>query len=349
MRPWHGASLRPRPRTSRGDTRSGAPLPGQVSPQTRRWTPSWPTDLVTTLGVLQHGRADPTIRVVGSEVWRATRTPVGPATVHYARDGADVVITGWGPGAAWELDTVPELLGQDDDPAGFDHQAHPVMSQAHRRFGAGWRLARTTRVLESLVPAILEQRVTGQEARQAWARLVRRFGDPAPGPPSASQHSGTGTPRPLAGSRLLTAPDGTTWATIASWAWHEAGVDPGRARTISTAARRADTIERLSSRPAPEAARALATLPGIGHWTAAEVAVRAWGDRDAVSFGDYHLARSVVFTLTGRRDGDDEQLAHLLAPWAGQRARAVRLLLLHGGHGPDRRGPRSTITDHRSW
>ena len=84
-------------------------------------------------------------------------------------------------------------------------------------------------------------------------------------------------------------------------------------------------------------------------WTAAEVAVRAWGDRDAVSFGDFHVARAVVHALTGRTDGDDDQMAELLTPWAGQRARAVRLLQLHSGHTPPRRGPRSTITDHRGW
>jgi len=126
-------------------------------------------------------------------------------------------------------------------------------------------------------------------------------------------------------------------------------VDPGHARTITTAAQRATALEALSNQPPGDAGNALRTLPGIGVWTAAEVGVRAWGDRDAVSFGDFHLARVVVHALTGRTDGDDAQMAALLTPWDGQRARAVRLLVLHAGHTLPRRAPRAAITDHRGW
>ena len=335
----------------------------------RRWAPSWPVDLSTTLGVLSHGRGDPTITVTRDQVWRATRTPEGPATVHYARAGSQVLARAWGPGAEHELEALPRVLGAGDDPAGFAAGAHPVMVAAHRRFGLGWRVLSTHRVLEALVPAVLEQRVTGREASRAWADLVREFGEPAPGPvrsgPGRSGVGGSGVGRSGAGGSgaggsspegsgrrspgLVVAPDGPGWASIPSWAWHQAGVDPGRARTITTVAGRADALERLSERPPGEAERALRSVPGIGVWTAAEVGVRAWGDRDAVSFGDFHLARAIVYALTGRTDGDDGQMAELLEPWSGQRARAVRLLQLHSGHRPPRRGPRATITDHRSW
>jgi 3-methyladenine DNA glycosylase/8-oxoguanine DNA glycosylase len=321
----------------------GGPVVTRVAPRERTWTPSWPVDLATTLGVLGHGRADPTIRIVGGEVWRATRTPDGPATIHYRRDGAAVRARAWGPGAEHELESLHVVLGAGDDPTGFDAGAHPVMAAASRRFGAGWRVVRTGRVLEALVPAVLEQRVTGREASRAWARPVREFGDPAPGPRGSGALAGTGTPH------LVVAPDGRGWAQIPSWAWHRAGVDPGRARTIVQAAARAPALERLSRESAAEAGQTLRSLPGVGVWTAAEVGVRAWGDRDAVSFGDFHLARAIVHALTGRPDGDDDQMAEQLTPWAGQRARAVRLLQLHSGHSAPRRGPRATITDHRTW
>ena len=213
-------------------------------PRERHWTPTWPVDLTTTLGVLQHGPRDPTMRASGGQVWRTTRTPEGPATVHYRRCGPDVVVRAWGPGAQMELDAVPDVLGRNDDPEGFAHDAHPVMAAAHRRFGSGWRVIRTRRVLESLVPAILEQRVTGREASAAWARLVREFGDPAPGP--AAVDSDQGHPS------LLVAPDGPIWARIPSWAWHQAGVDPGHARTITTAALRATALEALTTQPPAE-------------------------------------------------------------------------------------------------
>jgi 3-methyladenine DNA glycosylase/8-oxoguanine DNA glycosylase len=296
----------------------------------RRWRPTWPADLATTLGPLAHGRHDPAAQLRPEGIWRATRTPAGPATILYSRAGADVVARAWGPGAELELTGLPQLLGAGDDPTGFPADAHPAMAAAHRRFGAGWRVPSTGRTLEALIPAILEQRVTGLESSRAWRWLVLRHGEPAPGP----------------GPDLVVPPDGPGWARIPSWSWHRAGVDPGRARTIVAAAARADRIEELATQPPEQASATLRSLPGIGAWTAAEVAVRAWGDIDAVSFGDYHLAAFVVHALTGRRGGTDEQMAELLAPWAGQRARAVRLLELHGP-APPRRGPRAPVTDHR--
>jgi hypothetical protein len=44
-----------------------------------------PLDVVATLGPLQRGPSDPTMRCADDEVWRATRTPDGPATVVYRR------------------------------------------------------------------------------------------------------------------------------------------------------------------------------------------------------------------------------------------------------------------------
>ena len=37
--------------------------------------------------------------------------------------------------------------------------------------------------MEALVPAILEQKVTGTEAWRAWRGLIRTYSEPAPGPP----------------------------------------------------------------------------------------------------------------------------------------------------------------------
>lgn len=105
-------------------------------------------------------------------------------------------------------------------------------------------------------------------------------------------------------------------------------------------------MERLAQLPPQDARAALASLPGVGQWTVAEVAIRAWGDPDAVSFGDYHLAGVVTYNLTGKRGGTDADMEVLLRPWAGQRARAVRMIELVGTR-PPRRGPRATITDHR--
>jgi 3-methyladenine DNA glycosylase/8-oxoguanine DNA glycosylase len=87
-------------------------------------------------------------------------------------------------------------------------------------------------------------------------------------------------------------------------------------------------------------------VPGIGVWTAAEVRQRAHGDPDAVSVGDFHLPAIVGFALEGRRV-DDEGMLGLLAPYAGHRYRAARLIEMSGVPVP-RFGPRLPIRDHRS-
>src|SRR5262249_2078702 len=74
----------------------------------------------------------------------------------------------------------------------------------------------------------------------------------------------------------------------------------------------------------------LIAVPGMGPWTAAEVAVRALGDPDAVSVGDFHLPNIVAWTLAGEPRADDGRMLELLEPWRGQRARVVRLLELSG-------------------
>jgi len=304
----------------------------------RRWTPGRPVDLGATLGPMRRGSGDPTFRYDGygaaAAVWRTTRTPEGPATLRVTVRPADGEVTGhaWGPGAGWALDRLPELLGADDDPAGFV-PVHPVLRDTWRA-RPGWRVPRSGRVLEALLPAVLEQKVTGREAWSAWRWLVRRYGEPAPGPVG------------LVPDGLRVAPDATTWARVPSWDWHRAGVDQSRSRAAVTAAGRAGRLEELVARSCTEATAALRTLPGIGVWTAAEVGQRALGDADAVSVGDFHLAGLVGWALVGEKVDDDAML-ELLEPYQGHRYRAVRMIELSGLH-PPRRGPRYAGRDYRT-
>ena len=67
--------------------------------------------------------------------------------------------------------------------------------------------------------------------------------------------------------------------------------------------------------------------------------IRAFGDPDAVSVGDFHLPSMVTWALAGEPRGTDERMLELLEAYRGQRGRVLRLLELTGG-GPPRRGPR---------
>lgn len=297
------------------------------------YRPAEPTDVRSTLSVLGRGPHDPTTLWDAHGVWRTFRTPQGAATVRIllpAGDGA-VRAAAWGAGAAWAIDAVPALLGRGDDWSGLDVRGTPLLHESRRR-NAGMRLTRTGLILEALIPAIIEQRVTSLEAYRSWARLLRWYGEPAPGP------------APL-GMRV--APTMDQWRGIPSWEWHRAGVDPGRARTVQAVLAVASSLERATARASTllQAADALRTVPGVGRWTAAETLQRSHADPDTVSVGDYHLAHYVGEALIGRRVDDDGML-ELLEPWTGHRQRVVRLILA-SGHRFERRGPRITLQEHR--
>jgi 3-methyladenine DNA glycosylase/8-oxoguanine DNA glycosylase len=307
---------------------AGAAQPGVVL--TGRWQAPFLVDLPRTLGVHRRGRGDPAFRVEPSgAVWRTTRTPHGPATLRVKTGGTTVLAAAWGPGAAWVLATLPALLGADDDPAGFQ-PAHPVLAEMDRRY-RHLRIGRSGRVLEALVPAVLEQKVVMTEAKRAWRSLMLKFGEPAPGPAPA-------------GMRVFPPP--RTWTRIPSWEWHRAGVEGVRAKTVIGAARVAGRLEEIVGMPPAEADRRLRSLPGIGPWTSAEIRQRACGDADAVSVGDLHLPGAVGWALAGRKV-DDAGMLELLAPYAGHRHRAARLVVLSGIH-PPRHGPRNAPRDYRA-
>ncbi|WP_265521635.1 DNA-3-methyladenine glycosylase family protein [Oerskovia flava] len=297
-----------------------------------RFVSDRPLDLHRTLDRLARGPYDPTFRRTGDgAIWRTTRVPDGPATCRLEQTGARTVVgQAWGPGAAEALSHLPALLGEQDEADSF--VPPPPLHDVHRRH-PGLRIPRTRRVLESLVPAILEQRVQTVAAWRSWSWLVRRHGEAAPGPASAP-------------GDLRVVPDAGTWATIPSWDFHRAGVDPGRARTIVAAARRARALEGCVDLE-PTAARArLQAIPGVGVWTSAEVAQRALGDADAVSVGDFHLSTAVGWALARER-ADDARMLELLAPYAPHRYRVVRLMEVSGLGRAPRRGPRLSIQDHR--
>lgn len=281
-----------------------------------------------TLSPLRRGGGDPCFQLIAGDTWRTSMTRTGPVTARIRKTAPDTVeCEAWGAGADEFLDGLPALLGCEDDLAGFD-PVEPTIAEAYRRV-PHLRVGRTGRVLEALIPAILEQRVYGQDAFRAWRLLTTKFGAPAPGPAPAG---------------MRVPPTAEVWRRIPSWEFHLANVDPGRARTVVGCAQRADALERL---PHARAAAGLSSLPGVGVWTAAETMQRAFGDADALSVGDYHLAKVVGLSLLGRPI-DDEAMITLLEPLRPHRHRAVRLLQASGLAVWQRRGPRQAIPNLRA-
>jgi 3-methyladenine DNA glycosylase/8-oxoguanine DNA glycosylase len=281
-------------------------------------------DLAGTLFPLRRGTGDPTTRIAGTDAWRTLRTPSGAATLRLRADGDAIEAESWGPGAAWALETAPDLVGADDVGDGFEPH-HELIARLWRQH-QGIRLTRTHAIVPTLVAAIFEQKVTGIEARRAWRGLVRAASEPAPGPLTD----------------LLLPPDPERVATMPAYAFHRFGVEARRADIVRAVCARATRIEALADLAPEEFRERLQAHRGIGVWTAAETARLALGDPDAVSVGDYHLPNLVAWALAGEPRGTDERMLELLEPYRGHRGRVQRLLEASGMHAP-RYGPRTEI------
>lgn len=257
-------------------------------------------------------------------------TPFGATTLCMRADptAGEIRMTAWGDGAAWMLHQAPAMLGAADDLSDFS-ASHPTVRAAWRR-NPHWRVPQTGLVLEALVAAVIEQKVTGHEAWRGWRLLLTRFGVPAPGP-------GAGK-----GMRCLPTPHDL--ARIPSWAWLRCSIDGARSATIVRAAQVAAGLERTIGLPPREVERRLCSLPGVGTWTAAEVRQRAHGDADAVSFGDYHVARHVGWVLRGV-EMTDAELEAVLQPDRPHRYR-IQHIITTRLPGRPRHGPRMAPRQH---
>ena len=300
-----------------------------------------PIDLDAVVRPLYRGAGDPTMRLSRGAFVRAAWMPAGASllAVRTASGGTELEAEAWGPGADEALERLPALVGLDDDPEGFDPGLHPAVAAIARRH-AGLLLGRTGAVFEALLPAILEQKVTGAEAFRSFRRLVRALGIPAPG-----------------ALDLWMPARAADVANLKSWTFPGLGIEPRRGATLQRLARDAPRLEAIAA-PAARAAASrdevlaaaagldtrLRAYTGIGPWTSAEVTLRALGDPDAVSVGDAHLPHLVAWVLAGEPRATDARMLELLQPWAGHRARAIRLLELSGQAAP-RFGPRVASRD----
>ena len=284
-------------------------------------------NLRLTLGPLRHGPQDPTMRLAypSGEAWRGLLTPDGPASAHYFRSGDDIRVEAWGPGADWALEKAADAIGVTDDVGSFEPPDR-LMRRLHL-WRSGLRMCRSNAIMQSLVPTIIEQKVTTIEAHGAYRALVYKYGEPAPGP-----------------MRVFVPPTPKVLASLPYEAFHPFGIEARRADFIRTACSYAKRLEETADMPRDAARARLRALPGIGPWTVAEVERMALGDPDAVRPNDFHLPHTVAWVLAGERRASDERMMELLEPYKGHRARAALLIEL-SGNTPPRRAPRMRARD----
>ncbi len=242
-------------------------------------------------------------------------------------DGSRVEADAWGRGGTEALANLPGLVGEHDDPSGFDPR-HPRLRRLWRA-NPGIRIGASGRPLDSLIVAILAQKVTTTETTRSLHGFAKQLGEPAPGPDG-----------------LWVLPSMESLGRMAYHDFHPLGVERRRAETIIRVARAARAIEAASRRGVADLEPALLAISGIGPWTSALVADRALGDPDAVPLGDYHLPNAVAWMLAGEARADDDRMLDLLEPHRGHRGRVLRLLKLSGVK-PPKYGPRATPRDFR--
>ncbi|MEO1065455.1 MAG: DNA-3-methyladenine glycosylase 2 family protein [Actinomycetota bacterium] len=271
---------------------------------------------------------DKATRLDRTGLWWATHTPHGLGTLHVAApDGRTVRAESWGDGGEWQLDRVPDLLGARDDPASFRPLHGPLVEIARRQRSI--RFGRTERVFEALLPAVLGQKVQTTAAMRSLRSIVRRWGDPAPGPVPEG---------------LRAFPSARRMAELGSFELHRFGVERKRADTILRAASVAHRLEEVTTMSPADADRRLRAVRGIGPWTAAWLRWQALGDADAVPVGDFHIPNNVAWVLAGEPRATDERMLELLEPYAGHRGRVIRLIKGSGQSAP-KYGPRLGLVD----
>lgn len=330
-------------------------------------------DLPRTLGILQRGTGDPALQIdagthtggpsgtPGAGAWWVTQqyddagNHLGASTLRLDQLSSSEVRVRAVAETRVALEQVlagaPQMLGSADNWSAFEALLHAQREssgpQRHltgqllevRRRHPGVRLPATGALFEQLCTVVLEQKVTHDQARHSWRKLLQGHGDVPPASP--------GLPTP---SRMRLPPTPQQLREVASWQWHQMWVQPALATTTRQVAERAPALHRLAATDlgtdsVAQLAEKLTSIPGIGRWSAAETLQRTHGASDLVSVGDYHLAHFVGEALTGRRTDDDGMLK-LLEPYRPHRQRLVRLLGLTGFR-QQRFGPKLAPADHR--
>ncbi len=287
-------------------------------------------DVRRSLGWYRHGGADPTTQLTATSMTRASWTPDGPATVRLDWARSMFAVDAWGPGADHAARAAVAMTGVDRPPAELPAHHAVVARAAHAHRGV--RTGASGDLYHALLPTILAQRITGGEAVRQWRRLCLELGPLAPGPDRS----------------LRLPPDPQRLTRRPAWWFHPLGIEAKRARPLAEVGRIAGRLWDWAGLPIDQLAAKLALVPGIGPWTIGSVLGPVCGDDDAVPVGDYHLPNVVAWNLAGEARADDARMLGLLAPYAGQRGRVLRLLTI-AGQRPPAFGPRRRILPMHRW
>lgn len=264
-------------------------------------------DAIASVSWLAQGHGDPTMRTRTGEIWRATATSTGPATVHLVATSEGVDAELWGEGAESAATGLAALVGLTDDVGGFDPGGHARLSETVAR-EPGLRLPATGNLVEALVVALSGQGVSPFEGYRTYRQLVQARGEKAPGP-----------------GDLMVQPTPSRLADIANYDLHVFGFEQARAHTLRRIGAQAHWLADLGEQGVERARAHLSEIEGLDTGTVEHALLLAFADPDAVPSGRAHLAHIVGSVLADEPHADDARMFELIDRWPGQRGRVVRL------------------------
>ncbi|MBA2448811.1 MAG: DNA-3-methyladenine glycosylase 2 family protein [Chloroflexi bacterium] len=284
-------------------------------------SPRPPFDFGLVRGYLGRSPLEPLDVVADGRYRRAVRLNGSPALLEVRSvgtvDAPALELRVLDPGADRGLLPLAErllarCLRLDENPAGLDPiaAADPVFGALLARL-RGVRQILMPSPFETLIWAILGQQINVAFAYKLKRTLVQRYGD-------AVDHEGRAYyffPEP---ARL-------------------AAASPTELRTLQLSRQKAEYIialseleaadaidwESLRAAPTPEAVASLATLRGVGRWTAEYVCMRGLGHRDVIPAADLGLRAAIGRAYGLDRTASEVEVRAIAEPWAGWRSHAA--------------------------
>ena len=264
-------------------------------------------DAIASVSWLAQGQGDPTMRTRPGEIWRATITAAGPATMHLTATSVGMAAELWGDGAELAAGGLAALLGLTDDVSGFDPGPHVRLASTIAR-QPGLRLPATGNLVEALVVALSGQGVSPYEGHRTYRQLVQARGEVAPGP-----------------GELMVQPTPSRLADIANYDLHVFGFEQARAHTLRRIGAQAHSLADLTELGVESTREHLSAIDGLAPGTVEHALLLTFADPDAVPSSSTHIAHIVGSVLADEPHADDARMFELLERWPGQRGRVVRV------------------------
>lgn len=267
------------------------------------------------------------VRPSSGGAYRFSATPVGPGQI--SGPGSESLVEADPTRLEATIDEFRFSLGIDEDMSPFQDSfiRDPLLGPAIRE-RIHSRSLRRADPWEALLWAVTEQLIEYRRAAAIQRRIIRRWGLSFELPAT-----GAGGDR-----HLSTAPSPQVIA----------GVSPAQLQSCDLSARRALALIRCAKEAAtgrvnlrnPEDDRRLLSIPEIGPWTVACLALRGRGDPDALLAGDLGHVKLVGALAGLGRLAEVEEVESFYARYAPFRGIAGDFLLAHRGavvHGPGNR------------